>query len=61
MTNQWLVKNAFVEIAVLLLMMFCLGTAHAQVQTEPGVARISLIHGDVSTQRGDSETGGRRA
>ncbi|MBI3645295.1 MAG: FecR domain-containing protein [Acidobacteriales bacterium] len=27
---------------------------NAQVQTESGVARVSLIHGDVSTQRGDS-------
>jgi hypothetical protein len=56
MTNQWVVKNGLVEIAVLLLMLFCLGAAaHAQVQpVEPGIARISLIHGDVSTQRGDS-------
>ena len=28
--------------------------ASAQVQAETGVARVSLIHGDVSTQRGDS-------
>jgi hypothetical protein len=28
--------------------------AQAQVETASGVARISLIHGDVSTQRGDS-------
>jgi FecR protein len=27
---------------------------NAQTQEDPGVARISLIHGDVSTQRGDS-------
>jgi hypothetical protein len=54
MTNRWVVKNGLVEIAILLLMLFCLGTAHAQVQVEPGVARISLIHGEVSTQRGDS-------
>jgi hypothetical protein len=30
------------------------GAAMAQVKNDPGVARISLIHGDVSTQRGDS-------
>jgi hypothetical protein len=54
MTNQWVVKNALLEVAILLMMLFCLGTAHAQVTVEPGVARISLIHGDVSTQRGDS-------
>jgi len=29
-------------------------TGEAPVQTDQGVARISLIHGDVSTQRGDS-------
>ena len=36
------------------LVMALSGAAMAQVKTEPGVARISLIHGDVSTQRGDS-------
>ena len=29
-------------------------TGEAPAQTDQGVARISLIHGDVSTQRGDS-------
>ena len=28
--------------------------AYAQVEVSPGVARISLIHGDVSSQRGDT-------
>jgi len=31
-----------------------LGTASAQVEVSPGVARVSLIHGDVSSQRGDT-------
>jgi hypothetical protein len=31
-----------------------LSAAKAQVEVAPGVARISLIHGEVSTQRGDS-------
>src|SRR5262252_367238 len=30
------------------------GAGLAQVKTDPGVARISMIHGEVSTQRGDS-------
>ena len=56
MKNTWVVKNGLVEIAILLMMLLCLGSARAQapVQVEPGVGRISLIHGDVSTQRGDS-------
>ncbi|HUM05710.1 MAG TPA: DUF6600 domain-containing protein, partial [Terriglobales bacterium] len=37
------------------------GAAMAQVKTEPGVARISLIHGEVSTQRGDSGDWGTAA
>src|SRR5271165_4899134 len=41
-----------------LLLVFLLGfftvLASAQVDISPGVARISLIKGDVSTQRGDS-------
>ena len=31
-----------------------LGSASAQVDVAPGVARISLMHGDVSSQRGDT-------
>jgi len=56
MKNTWVVKNGLVEIAILLMMLLCLGSARAQapVQVEPGVGRISLIHGDVSTRRGDS-------
>lgn len=37
------------------------GAAMAQVKTEPGVARISMIHGDVTTQRGDSGDWGTAA
>lgn len=37
------------------------GVASAQVKTDPGVARISMIHGDVSTQRGDSGDWGAAA
>src|ERR1019366_1226751 len=41
-----------------LLLVFLLGfftvLASAQVDISPGVARISLIQGDVSTQRGDT-------
>src|SRR5256886_16705988 len=56
MKNTWVVKNGLVEIAILLMMLLCLGSARAQapVQVDPGVGRISLLHGDVSTQRGDS-------
>jgi hypothetical protein len=40
---------------VLLLMVASVAAAYAQeAQPQPGVARISLIHGDVSVQRGDS-------
>jgi Family of unknown function (DUF6600)/FecR protein len=39
--------------AVCIALVF-LGTASAQVELSPGVARVSLIHGDVSSQRGDS-------
>src|SRR5690349_5438547 len=44
MKNTWVVKNGLVEIAILLMMLLCLGSARAQVQVEPGVGRISLIH-----------------
>jgi uncharacterized protein DUF6600/FecR-like protein len=37
------------------LMLFALAPANAQVELTSGVARISLIHGDISTQRGDSD------
>src|SRR5712691_12569964 len=52
-----------VMIGVLVLTLFALATANAQnngqenaqgVELSSGVARISLIHGDVSTQRADS-------
>ena len=48
-------KNRFALIVGLLVLSVC-AMAGAQEQAEPtsGVARISLIHGDVSTQRGDS-------
>ncbi len=41
-------------IAISIVALAFLGTASAQVDTSPGVARISLIHGDVSSQRGDT-------
>jgi hypothetical protein len=41
-------------IALLALTLFVVDGAGAQVELSSGVARISLIHGDVSTQRGDS-------
>jgi hypothetical protein len=52
-----------VMVGILVLTLFALATANAQdngqenpqgVEFSSGVARISLIHGDVSTQRGDS-------
>jgi len=56
MKSAWVVKNGLMELGVLVMMMLLLASAHAQapVQTDTGVGRISLIHGDVSTQRGDS-------
>jgi hypothetical protein len=41
-------------LIVVALLLFGAAPAQAQVDLSPGVARISLIHGDVSTQRGDS-------
>ncbi len=41
-------------LAVLGTALFCAAGTSAQVNTSAGVARISLIHGQVSTQRGDS-------
>lgn len=51
-------KRYLVSLAAILPVMAA-GSARAQapqtpVQLQPGVARVSLIHGDVSTQRGDS-------
>src|SRR5206468_4022793 len=48
-----------VRLGILTLTLFALTTANGQdnatgVELSSGVARISLIHGDVSTQRGDS-------
>src|SRR5260370_1784229 len=56
MERAWVVENGLLELGVCLMMMLLLASAHAQapVQTDTGVGRISLIHGDVSTQRGDS-------
>jgi len=46
-------NKLLVGLAIFLTSFF--GAANAQTQeVQPGVARISLIHGDVSTQRGDS-------
>lgn len=49
-------KKFLASLASLALAMVALaGVAHAQqVQLQPGVARVSLIRGDVSMQRGDS-------
>ena len=44
-------RNLLIIASIALLF---LGTASAQVEVSPGVARVSLIHGDVSSQRGDS-------
>src|SRR4029077_14550256 len=67
--ERWAMKNRFVLIVGALILSACVmagaqvseevpgqGQAPAQTQAEPSsaVARISLIHGDVSTQRGDS-------
>jgi hypothetical protein len=54
MKNKWAVR-----LGILTLTLFALTTANGQdnatgVELSSGVARISLIHGDVSTQRGDS-------
>ena len=46
-------KNRIVASFAVFLGML-LTSASAQVSNDPGVARVSLIHGDVSTQRGDS-------
>ena len=42
--------------SVAVLMVVAVGSARAQApaELEPGVARVSLIHGEVSTRRGDS-------
>ena len=48
-------KNRLIlSLAVLLLAMLGAIGATAQVDISPGVARVSLLQGDVSTQRGDS-------
>ena len=67
--ERWAMKSRFVLIVGALILSACVmasaqvseevpgqGQAPAQTQAEPSsaVARISLIHGDVSTQRGDS-------
>jgi hypothetical protein len=44
-----------VNVGVLVMALFAVAAADAQVEVSSGVARISLIHGDVSTQRGDSD------
>jgi Family of unknown function (DUF6600)/FecR protein len=49
-------RKALTAAAVLALGLFGLSPAQAQAQVQPGpgVARVSLIHGDVSMQRGDT-------
>jgi hypothetical protein len=46
-------NKILIGLAIFSLSLSSAASAQAQ-QTEPGVARISLIHGEVSTQRGDS-------
>ncbi len=43
-----------IAVAVTFLIAIILGVGAQAEELQPGVARISLIHGDVSTQRGDS-------
>ncbi len=47
-------KKSLGMLAVMLLAMTGAMFAEDPVQIQPGVARVSLIHGDVSMQRGDS-------
>ncbi|HVO80139.1 MAG TPA: DUF6600 domain-containing protein [Terriglobales bacterium] len=47
-------NRLLVGFSILLLAVFGTVRASAQVDLSEGVGRISLIHGDVSTQRGDS-------
>jgi len=47
-------KNRLISSLVLLVATLSTIGAFAQVDVAPGVARMSLINGDVSTQRGDS-------
>ena len=48
-------KNRLIQsLAILIMAVFGTVSATAQVDVSPGVARISLAQGDVSTQRGDS-------
>ena len=46
--------TTFSKLAMAAITLFSAANLMAQVQTGQGVARISLIRGDVSTQRGDS-------
>ena len=41
-------------LAMLAAVLVITGASYAGAQLQPGVARVSLIHGDVTTQRGDS-------
>ena len=45
-------RNSILFLTIIALAF--LGTAGAQVDVAPGVARVSLMHGDVSAQRGDT-------
>jgi hypothetical protein len=47
-------SRLLIALTVLGLATLGVATASAQVDLSPGVARVSMIHGDVSTQRGDS-------
>jgi hypothetical protein len=54
---RWTMKRFLVSLAAALLVLG-VGSVRAQAQQpaeiQPGVARVSLMHGDVSTQRGDN-------
>src|SRR5882762_1795279 len=47
-------KITFTKLAMAAITLFGAASLMAQVDSGHGVARVSLIHGDVSTQRGDS-------
>jgi hypothetical protein len=47
-------KRALGAMSVVAAFWLATALAFGQVEVSPGVGRISLIHGDVSTQRGDS-------
>jgi hypothetical protein len=53
---RWAMKNRIllITLAILTLGLLVPANVRAEDEPEPGVGRISMIHGDVSTMRGDS-------